>query len=94
MLMIRDTHPGLAYPDVSFVTEDMKGVLAYCEARLPPDIHLPALRIYVRDMLGLWIQVQTFVVGRQFELRDPDLSEQDLNVLWASRAELEPGGGM
>ena len=84
-IMIRDTHPGPAHPDVAFVTEDLKAVLHYCEARLPRDIHLPALRIYVRDMLGLWIQVQTFVQGRQFQLREPDLSEQDLNVLWAAR---------
>jgi hypothetical protein len=95
LLMIRDTHPGPAFPDIAFVTEDMKGVLEYIESRLPPEIHLPALRIYVRDMIGLWIQIQMTVLNRRFDLRDPDLADSDLNVLWESRAEaLLKGGGL
>ena len=93
LMMIRDTHPGPHAPDVKFVTEDLKGVLHYCESRLPTDIHLPALRIFVCDMLGLWLQVQTNVLSRHFTTGDPELSDQDLNTLWEAR-EGAPGGGV
>ena len=92
LMMIRDTHPGPHAPDVAFVTEDLKGVLLYCETRLPADIHLPALRIFVRDMLGLWFQVQTTVLDRRFTTHEAELSDTDLNTLWAAREGARGGG--
>lgn len=91
LMMIADTHPGPAAPDIKMVHEDLKAVLQYCEGRLPKEIQLYQLGIYVRDVLGLWIQIDCNAMSRHFQKRAPELSEGDLNQLWASRSEVAGG---
>lgn len=91
LMMVVDTHPGPAAIDIKMVHEDLRAVLQYCEGRLPKDVQLYQLGIYVRDVLGLWIEIKCNAVSRHFQKADPELSESDLNQLWASRSEVAGG---
>ena len=88
LLMVVDLHPGPAAIDIKMVHEDLRAVLRYCDSRLPKDVQLYQLGIYIRDPLGLWIQIDCNALSRQFQKRSPELSEGDLNQLWASRSEV------
>ena len=87
LMMIKDTHPGPDHPEIRFVAEALREVIWACESSLPKDVHLPALKIYVTDPAGLWFEVQTNVVSRIFTKAEPELSEEDLNMLWHAREE-------
>jgi len=82
ILMIVDTHPGPGATGVPFVAEDLDNVLLVCESRIPRDVHLYQLRIYIRDVFDLWIQVEFTLLGRQYTKKDPDFSDADLEQVW------------
>ncbi len=90
IIMIRDTHPGPEATAVPFVAEDLKNVLLTVESRIPADVHLYQLRIYARDIIGLWIQLEFNILGRQFTTKEPDFSQGDLEAVWDNH---ESGAG-
>jgi len=82
IIMIRDTHPGPEATAVPMIGEDMNNVLLTVESRIPNDVHLYQLRIYLADIFGVWIQVEFNVLGRSFKLKEPDFSQADLSMVW------------
>ena len=82
IMMIRDTHPGPAAVDVPMVGEDLNNVVLVCESRIPADVHLYQLRIYVRDVIGVWVRLEFNILGRQFQKLAPDFSQGDLEQVW------------
>lgn len=90
ILMIVDTHPGPQAPETPFLAEDLKRVLLACEERIPADVHLHQLRIYARDVLGLWIQLEFNILGRGFQKKLPDFEQGELAQVWENHV-LEAG---
>jgi hypothetical protein len=82
IMMIVDTHPGPDAVAVPFVAEDLNNVLLVCESRIPQDVHLYQLRIYVRDILDVWIQIEFTLLGRSYTKKAPDFSQGDLEQVW------------
>lgn len=82
IIMIVDTHPGPDQASVPMVAEDLNNVLLTVESRIAADVHLFQLRIYVRDILGIWIQIAFNVLGRTFTKKEPDFSQGDLEGVW------------
>ena len=82
IIMIVDTHPGSHAVDVPLVQEDLKNVLLTVEGRIPSDVHLYQLRIYVRSIFLLWSQIEFTILGRQFQVKIPDFSQPDLAQVW------------
>ena len=82
IIMIRDTHPGPDQASVPMVAEDLNNVLLTVESRLAADVHLFQLRIYARDILGIWVQIDFNVLGRTFTKKEPDFSQADLEGVW------------
>lgn len=91
LMMIVDIHPGPDHPEVPFVTEALADVLIDVEKQLPEDIQLSQLRIYVRDILGAWIEISMDAFNRKFEKKTPKVSTPALQELWFSRADSEGG---
>ena len=85
LTMIVDTHPGPEAIGVKFVGEDIVAVMQDVESKLPTDVQLYQLRIYVRDIFGLWIQLEFNILGRQFTKKTPDFSQGELAQLWDAR---------
>lgn len=90
ILMIVDSHPGPRAPEIPFVAEDLKTILASIETRIPADVHLYQLRIYARDIFKLWIQIEFNVLSRAFTKKAPDFSQGDLEQVWENHV-LEAG---
>lgn len=91
LLMIRDDHPGPDYVQTPFVLETVSQVLQTVEAKLPGDIHLAALGIFIRHIDELWIQIEVDL-GRRWTRKDPGqlgLRQETLDTLWRQR---ETGG--
>ncbi len=82
IMMIRDTHPGPEATAVPLVAEDLNNVVLVCESRIAKDVQLCQLRVYVRDLLGLWIQLDFNVLGRQYQKLAPDFEQGDLEQIW------------
>lgn len=82
IIMIRDTHPGPDAVGLPFVGEDLENVLLTVESRIPPDVHLHELRVYARDVLGLWVELAFNCLGRQFTKKTPAFSQGDLEAVW------------
>ncbi len=90
IMMIRDTHPGPAATAIPLVAEDLNNVVLVCESRIPPEVQLCQLRVYVRDILGLWVQLEFNVLGRQYHKLAPDFEQGDLDMVWDNH-ELKAG---
>lgn len=82
IIMIVDTHPGPDAVGIPTVGQDLKNVILSVEARIPADVHLYQLRIYVRDILGLWIRLEFTILNRYFTKKEPDFSQGDLEQVW------------
>ena len=82
IMMIRDTHPGPEATAVPLVAEDLNNVVLVCESRIAKDVQLCQLRVYVRDLLGGWIQLEFNILGRQYKQFVPDFTEADLEQVW------------
>jgi len=82
ILMIFDAHPGPDAIDIPFLYEDLKEVLQDIETRIPADVHLFQLRIYVRDIFQLWSQIEFNVLSRKFTRKPPDFSQGSLEEVW------------
>lgn len=93
LCMVKDLHPGPDRPDVPFVPEALQDTIAHIEARIPKDLHLFQLQIYVQDILGIWRQVKVDHLTRVYKIKSPEFSQEDLSMLWDSRNTLaEPFG--
>ncbi len=90
ILMIRDTHPGPEATAVPMVAEDLNNVVLVCESHIAKDVQLCQLRVYVRDVLGVWIQLEFNVLGRSYEKKIPDFEQGDLEGVWQNH-ELKAG---
>ena len=90
IMMIRDTHPGPAATAVPLVAEDLNNVVLVCESRIGKDVQLCQLRVYVRDVLGVWVQLEFNVLGRQYQKLLPDFEQADLEQVWENH-ELRAG---
>ena len=90
IMMIRDTHPGPQAIAVPFVAEDINNVLLTVESRIPADVHLYELRVYARDILGLWVQLEFNILGRSFQKKAPEFTQGDLEQVWENH---EGGAG-
>lgn len=84
ILMIVDTHPGPHDFDTKFIQEDINNVLLDIEAKLPADVHLFQLRIYAKDIFGLWIEIEFSVLNaeRRFKTKAPTFSQAQLSEVW------------
>ncbi len=83
--MIVDEHPGPDRPDVPLLLEELKTTLLEIEAKLPNDVQLYQLRIYIREPIGAWFQAVFTVLNRRFQMQKPNFSQADLCELWDSR---------
>ncbi len=92
IMMIVDTHPGPHEPGVPFVQEDINNVLLYCESKIPKDVQLYQLRIYVKDVFGLWNEIEFPLIrgGRRFRRKTPEFSQASLSEIWENH-ELRAG---
>ena len=92
ILMIVDTHPGPEEPGVPFVQEDINNVLLYVESRIPRDVHLYQLRIYIKDVFGLWNEIEFPLIQgtRRFRRKSPEFSQASLSEIWENH-ELRAG---
>lgn len=90
IMMIRDTHPGPEATAVPLVLEDLNNVVLVCESRIAKDVQLCQLRVYVRDLLGVWVQLEFNVLGRQYQKLAPDFEQADLEKVWDNH-ELKAG---
>ena len=86
-LMIRDEHPGPDHPEVPLLPEAFLVALQEVEAQLPQDIGLERLRIFARDIFGLWIELRVAPTsqGRVVKKRDPTIPDAQLEELWDQR---------
>ena len=82
IMMIRDTHPGPAATAVPLVAEDLNNVVLVCESGIAKEVQLCQLRVYVRDLLGIWVQLEFNVLGRQYQQLAPDFDQGDLEMVW------------
>ncbi len=84
ILMIVDTHPGPADLTTRFIQEDINAVLLNIESQLPKDVQLFQLRIYAKDIFGLWIQIEFSILNqaRRFTTKKPDFSQAELSQVW------------
>ncbi len=84
IMMIVDTHPGPYEPGVPFVQEDINNVLLHCESKIPPDVHLYQLKIYVLDIFQMWNEIEFTLVNsaRRFKRKVPDFSQASLHEVW------------
>lgn len=84
IMMIVDTHPGPEAPEIPFVQEDINNVLLYCESRIPTDVQLFQLKIYVKDIFGLWNELEFSLIqgGRRFRRKAPEFSQASLSEVW------------
>ncbi len=82
IMMIRDTHPGPAATAVPLVAEDLNNVVLVCESGIAKEVQLCQLRVYVRDLLGVWVQLEFNVLGRQYQQLAPDFDQGDLEMVW------------
>lgn len=87
LIMLTDDHPGADHPEIRFVTEAIVDVLRHIEAGIPKDLHLFDFKIYARDVYSRWIWIQVAPLKRNFRLRPPKISQDDLRDLWRSRDE-------
>lgn len=94
LLMIVDLHPGPEYPGVPFVFDDLPAVMLHVEFQLPKDIGLQQLRIYVKDILGVWVEVAFTGLNRRFKNRRPKVGQPALEQLWWSRDTGAGAGGL
>lgn len=90
ILMIVDTHPGPHDFDTKFIQEDINNVLLDIEARLPKDVQLFQLRIYAKDIFGLWIQIEFSILNsaRRFKTKKPDFDQGALSQVWDNHESL------
>lgn len=84
ILMIVDTHPGPEDLQTPFIQEDINAVLLYIESRLPADVQLYQLRIYAKDIFGLWIEIEFSLVSseRRFKTKAPTFTQAQLSEVW------------
>lgn len=84
ILMIVDTHPGPHDFETKFIQEDINNVLLNIESQLPKDIQLFQLRIYAKDIFGLWIQIEFSILQaqRRFKTKAPDFTQAQLSEVW------------
>ena len=82
IMMIRDTHPGPAATAVPLVAEDLNNAVLVCESGIAKEVQLCQLRVYVRDLLGIWVQLEFNVLGRQYQQLAPDFDQGDLEMVW------------
>jgi hypothetical protein len=84
IMMIVDTHPGPHDLETPFVQEDIGNVLLACESRIPTDVHLFQLRIYVKDIIGLWVEIEFTLVdsARRFKMKAPTFGQSQLSEVW------------
>lgn len=84
ILMIVDTHPGPADTQTKFIQEDINQVLLSIESQLPKDVELYQLRIYAKDIFGLWIQIEFSILNqaRRFKTKKPDFGQAQLSEVW------------
>ena len=84
IVMIVDTHPGPEDLVTPFIQEDINAVLLDIETRIPKDVELYQLRIYAKDIFGLWIQIEFSIVaaGRRFRTKAPEFSQASLAEIW------------
>jgi len=84
ILMIVDTHPGPHDFETKFIQEDINAVLLNIESQLPKDIQLFQLRIYAKDIFGLWIQIEFSILNsaRRFKTKAPDFTQAQLSEVW------------
>lgn len=89
LMMIVDDHPGPQAPGVAFIGEDIVEILQDIESKIPKDVQLYQLRIYARNIFGLWVQLEANILGRQINRKAPEFSQGELAQLWEAR-EVEP----
>ena len=84
IIMIVDTHPGPHDFETQFIQEDINNVLLYIEERIPKDVQLFQLRIYAKDIFGLWIQIKFSILNqeRRFTTDIPDFTQAELAQVW------------
>ena len=84
ILMIVDTHPGPADLQTKFIQEDINNVLLDIESRLPKDVQLFQLRIYAKDIFGIWIRIEFSILNsaRRFKTLKPDFTQAQLSDVW------------
>lgn len=84
ILMIVDTHPGPEDLQTKFIQEDINNVLLSIESQLPADVQLYQLRIYAKDIFGIWIRIEFSLVSseRRFKTIKPDFSQGQLSEVW------------
>ncbi len=84
ILMIVDTHPGPEDLQTKFIQEDINNVLLYCEKRIPKDVQLYQLRIYVKDIFGIWVEIEFSLVSsaRRFKTKKPTFGQAQLSEVW------------
>lgn len=84
IMMIVDAHPGPDDLETPFVQEDIGNVLLYCEARIPKDVHLFQLKIYVKDILEHWTEIEFSILNnaRRFKTKLPEFSQGSLSEIW------------
>lgn len=84
IMMIVDTHPGPHDDETPFVQEDIGNVLLACESRIPKDVQLYQLRIYVKDIIGIWVEIEFSVLNtaRTFKMKNPEFGQSALSEVW------------
>lgn len=84
IIMIVDTHPGPHDFETKFIQEDINNVLLYIESRIPLDIQLFQLRIYAKDIFGLWVEIEFSILSsaRRFKMKAPEFSQASLSEIW------------
>ena len=84
ILMIVDTHPGPEDLETMFLQEDINNVLLDIEGRLPKDVQLFQLRIYAKDIFGLWIEIEFSILNsaRRFKTKAPTFTQGQLSGVW------------
>ena len=92
LCMVVDNHPGHGHPEIPFVSEALQDTLAHIEARIPKDLHLFQLGIYMRDVYKIWREVKVDP-DRTLKTKAPYFSQADLGALWDSRQTGEEPAG-
>lgn len=85
MIMVVDMHPGPQDPQTPMVVERVGEVLLDIESHLPRDLHLFQHRIFIRDVMEIWAQVQVEAMPRTWRVIKPELRQAELHQLWYQR---------
>ena len=85
LLMIVDNHPDPRETGIPVVLERLKDVIPEIEVKLPMDINLGALSIFLRDPTEHWYQITVNPMNRRFTTSRPTFKQGELAELWESR---------